>query len=134
MYTAEVAHCHFVHRLDVLVPVGSGLVWRRFCLLSKTQPHQQTCLLDRSTSSDTIGVPPARTTHIHVCECRGSSPTRGSSLFLGKVTALGELCCFALLTLLASFFLHSHLPLKHVHVCKEVPIVSILWNSFSIVQ
>ena len=42
----------------------------------------------------------------------GSSPTRGSSFFLGKVTALGVLCCFALfvcLTLLASFFLPSHL-------------------------
>ena len=38
--------------------------------------------------------------------------------FLGKVTALGVLCCFALivvcLTLLASFFLPSHLSLKHV--------------------
>ena len=42
----------------------------------------------------------------------GSSPTRGSSFFLGKVTALGVLCCFALfvcLTLLTSFFLPSHL-------------------------
>ena len=41
----------------------------------------------------------------------GSSPTRGSSFFLGKVTALGVLCCFALfvcLILLASFFLPSH--------------------------
>ena len=39
----------------------------------------------------------------------------GSSFFLGKVTALGVLCCFALfvcLTLLASFFLPSHLSLK----------------------
>ena len=51
------------------------------------------------------------------------SPTRGSSFFLGKVTALGVLCCFALfvcLTLLASFFLPSHLSFKnmyiHVHV------------------
>ena len=37
---------------------------------------------------------------------------------LGKVTALGVLCCFALfvcLTLLASFFLPSHLSLKHVY-------------------
>ena len=43
----------------------------------------------------------------------------GSSFFLGKVTALGVLHCFALfvcLTLLASFFLPSHLSLKHVHV------------------
>ena len=46
----------------------------------------------------------------------GSSPTRGSSFFLGEVTALGVLCYFALflcltllcLTLLASFFLPSH--------------------------
>ena len=27
----------------------------------------------------------------------GSNPTRGSSFFFGKVTALGVLCCFALL-------------------------------------
>ena len=43
------------------------------------------------------------------------SPTRGSPFFLGKLTALGVLCCFALfvcLTLLASFFLPSHLSLK----------------------
>ena len=63
---------------------------------------------------------------VHTCTCTcmymylsrvqsvvGSSPTRGSSFFLGKVTALGVLCCFALLfvcsTLLASFFLPSHL-------------------------
>ena len=35
-----------------------------------------------------------------------------------QVTALGVLCCFALpcLTLLASFFLPSHLSLKHVYI------------------
>ena len=43
--------------------------------------------------------------------------------FLGKVTALGVLCCFALfvcLTLLASFFLPSHLSFKnmYMYVCK----------------
>ena len=46
-----------------------------------------------------------------------SSPTRGSSFFL---TALGVLCFFALfvcLTLLASFFLPSHISLTHVHTC-----------------
>ena len=46
----------------------------------------------------------------------GSSPTRGSSFFLGRVTALGVLCCFALfvcLTLLVSFFLPSHLSFKN---------------------
>ena len=45
--------------------------------------------------------------------------TRGSSFFLGKVTALGVLCCFALfvcLTLLASFFLPSHLSFKNMHM------------------
>ena len=49
----------------------------------------------------------------------GSSPTRGSSFFLGKVTALGVLCCFTLfvcLTLLASFFLPSHLSFKNIHI------------------
>ena len=38
---------------------------------------------------------------------------------LGKVTALGVLCCFALfvcLTLLASFFLPSHLSFKNMHI------------------
>ena len=44
------------------------------------------------------------------------------SFFLGKVTALGVLCCFALfvcLTLLASFFLPSHLSFKnmYIHTC-----------------
>ena len=37
---------------------------------------------------------------------------------LGKVTALGVLCCFALfvcLTLLASFFLPSHLSFKNMY-------------------
>ena len=31
--------------------------------------------------------------HVHL----GSSPTRGSSFYFGKVTALGVLCCFAML-------------------------------------
>ena len=49
----------------------------------------------------------------------GSSPTRGSSFFLGKVTALGVLCCFDLfvcLTVLASFFLPSHLSFKNMYI------------------
>ena len=52
--------------------------------------------------------------NVHVYTC-----TRGSSFFLGKVTALGVLCCLCLvvcLTLLASFFLPSHLSLKHVYM------------------
>ena len=42
-----------------------------------------------------------------------------SSFFLGNVTALGVLCCFALfvcLTLLASFFLLSHLSFKNMYI------------------
>ena len=42
-----------------------------------------------------------------------------SSFFLGKVTALGVLCCFALfvcLILLASFFLPSHLSFKNMYI------------------
>ena len=49
------------------------------------------------------------------CTC----PTRGSSFILGKVTALGVLCCFALfvcLTLLASFFLL----ISHLKTCIYV--------------
>ena len=41
--------------------------------------------------------------------------------FLGKVTALGVLCCFALfvcLTLLASLFLPSHLSFKNMYICR----------------
>ena len=64
----------------------------------------------------------------------GSSPTRGSSFFLGKVTTLGVLCCFALfvcLTVLASFFfllISSHLSLKHVLVTVAR---RILWEFFN---
>ena len=47
-------------------------------------------------------------------------PSEAAHFSLGKVATLGVLCCFALivvrLTLLASFFLPSHLSLKHVHV------------------
>ena len=49
-------------------------------------------------------------------ECRGFE---SHSFFLGKVTALGVLCCFALfvcLTLLASFFLPSHLSFKNMYI------------------
>ena len=45
--------------------------------------------------------------------------TRGSLFFLGKVTALGVLCCFALfvcLTLLASFFLPHSYGIQSIHV------------------
>ena len=48
------------------------------------------------------------------------NPTRGSSFFLGKVIALGVLCCFALfvcLTLLASFFLPSSSPINIYSTC-----------------
>ena len=44
-------------------------------------------------------------------------------IFLGKVTALGVLCCFALfvcLTLLASFFLPSHLSFKNMYMYMHV--------------
>ena len=54
----------------------------------------------------------------------GSSPTRGSSFFLGKVTALDVLCYFALfvcLTLLASFFLPSHLSFKNMYMYTVFP-------------
>ena len=55
---------------------------------------------------------------------------RGSSFFFGKVTALGVLRCFCLvvcLTLLASFFLPSHLSLKHVHVYIHMYMHVLCW-------
>ena len=57
--------------------------------------------------------------YLSVCmyvECFGFE-SHPRQLFFGKVTALGVLCCFALLfclTFLSSFFLPSHLSLKHV--------------------
>ena len=74
--------------------------------------------------------------HVYTCgralclECRVSwvrVPPEAPLFFLGRVTALGVLCCFALfvclfvcLTLLASFFLPSHLSLKHVSIRVHV--------------
>ena len=46
-------------------------------------------------------------------------PPEAAHFFLGRVTALGVLCCFALfvcLTLLASFFLPSHLSFKNMYM------------------
>ena len=40
---------------------------------------------------------PVQVLYTKVWSVVGLSPTRGSSFFLGKVTALGVLCCFALL-------------------------------------
>ena len=54
-------------------------------------------------------------------ECRVSwvrVPPEAAHFFLGKVTALGVLCCFASL-FVASFFLPSHLSLKHVLESKS---------------
>ena len=57
----------------------------------------------------------------------GSSPTRGSSFLLGKVTALGVLCCFALLfvspCLLLPFFLlisvhYIHVQCMYMYACE----------------
>ena len=51
-------------------------------------------------------------------ECRGFESHLRQ---LGKVTALGVLCCFALfvcLTLLTSFFLPSHLSFKNMYISK----------------
>ena len=64
----------------------------------------------------------------------GSSPTRGSSFFLGKVITLGVLCRFALfvcLTLLASFFLPSHLSFKNMYVVSNVFIINFVAKLYS---
>ena len=60
--------------------------------------------------------------YAHTCTVH----VHGSSFFLGKVTALGVLCCFALficLTLLASFFLPSHLSFKNMYILGLVSLV-----------
>ena len=65
---------------------------------------------------------------VYTCTCR---VPRGSSFFLGKVTALGVLCCFALfvcLTLLASFFLPSHLSFKNMYIAGHPKIESYVQN------
>ena len=53
-------------------------------------------------------------------------PPEAAHFFLGKVTALGVLCCFALfvclfvcLPLLASFFLPSHLSFKNMYMYES---------------
>ena len=53
---------------------------------------------------------PVYSNHLHV---------QRQLIFSRKVTALGVLCCFALfvcLTLLASFFLPSHLSFKNMYM------------------
>ena len=70
--------------------------------------------------------------HVHVAqlversvqsvECRGFEAHPRQLIFLGKSDCLGcaVLLCFVVrLILLASFFLLSHLSLKHVHVCMS---------------
>ena len=54
---------------------------------------------------------------LHQCLHAGLSPTRGSSFFLRKVTALSVLLCLVCLFYLAYYFLPSHLSLKHVLNC-----------------
>ena len=72
-----------------------------------------------SASSTSSLVTTAPTLYMYM----GSSPTRGS---LGKVTAL-----FVCLTLLASFFLPSHLSLKHVYTSTTY--TSLVNNSIIII-
>ena len=61
--------------------------------------------------------------HLHHHIYTGTQGHACTSFFLGKVTALGVLCCFALfvcLTLLASFFLPSHLSFKNMNMQSSV--------------
>ena len=68
--------------------------------------------------------------YVHVV---GSSPTQGSSFFLRKSDCLGcavLLCLVVCLTLLASFFLPSHLSLKHVHTICVAASFATCWHLF----
>ena len=64
-------------------------------------------------------------------------PPEAAHFFLGKVTALGVLCCFALfvcLTLLASFFLPSHLSFKNMYLQEGVGVApgsAVSWQGVS---
>ena len=56
------------------------------------------------------------------CTCKCITPTSELKGIHVKVTALGVLCCFALfvcLTLLASFFLPSHLSFKNMYITSK---------------
>ena len=72
----------------------------------------------------------------------GSSPTRGSSFFLGKVTALGVLCCFTLfvcLTLLASFLVATSFKSHEIcfyltSYCLHIVIVNTLYLVYMLVR
>ena len=95
----------------------------------------------RENGSSIFSSPHNQKVHVHVgfgpsqLSCLGSSvgralciecrvswvrvPPEAAQFFLGKMTALGVLCCFALfvcLTLLASFFLPSHLSFKNMYI------------------
>ena len=54
----------------------------------------------------------------------GSSPTGGSSFFLGKVTALGVLCCFALLFVLPCLLFSSFLLSSLIKTCMYMYVPS----------
>ena len=80
-----------------------------------TNAHVHKSILYSRSNSISTGV------HVHV-ECRGFE-SHQRQLILGKVTALGVLCCFALfvcLTLLASFFLPSHLSFKNMYTISLI--------------
>ena len=66
--------------------------------------------------------------HVHVSACLeysvvGPSPTRGSSFFLGKVTTLGVLCCFAsfvCLTLLLSLYILLIMYIQYMYILLRI--------------
>ena len=67
--------------------------------------------------------------HIHVYTCNYNAGTHIHIMYM-KMTALGVLCCFALfvcLTLLASFFLPSHLSFKNMYICWKLLINRVVW-------
>ena len=81
--------------------------------------------------------------YIHVCTCMSIHvleyrvswvrvPPEADHFFLGKVTALGVLCCFALfvcLTVLATFFLPSHLSFKNMYMSSLPPQIAFAYAS-----
>ena len=76
--------CHFGVTVGVGVDWAAGKVcWGKTRVADESELAQQ-----RETKRDS---------GVYVCTCVvGSSPTRGSSFFFGKLTALDVLCCYAL--------------------------------------
>ena len=89
--------------------VTVGWEYEQHSVLESVRTVELCAILDAVLLSQDVVV------HVHTEEvnAEGTHPRKAAHFFLGKVTALGVLCCFALLyvppcLLLSSFLLISH--------------------------